>query len=356
VDNGLAWRGYSARRGLAATARAAWLLSHADEDSALAWERDLASRLGPLPLTLLEPEQRPAVQALRRAGLHTFGDILTLPPAALGRRCGESFSRLLRQILGQETDLQPTFQPPASFSDEYWFGYEVKANAELLPAMQVLLQSLCRFLGNTQLHTDTIRWQLGGVDRRLHDLTVRSESSGAHWESWYQLSRLHLDRLALRTGIEGLLLHCDQLRPGAAETADLFRTAGQREPLGSLLDRLRSRLGLQAVTRVSCRDEHLPEFAVHEGMDVSTGGDPPGHCAQRPFWLMPRPQPMQGAGDHLAWHGPLTLVYGPERIEDNWWQEPASRDYYVAADGSGHCYWVFRDRMAQRWYIHGIFA
>ena len=50
------------------------------------------------------------------------------------------------------------------------------------------------------------------------------------------------------------------------------------------------------------------------------------------------------------------MVCGPERIEDNWWQEPVRRDYYIAADKGGQRYWVFRDRLARQWYIHGVFA
>jgi protein ImuB len=71
---------------------------------------------------------------------------------------------------------------------------------------------------------------------------------------------------------------------------------------------------------------------------------------------MPQPQALRQHRDQLYWNGALTLVYGPERIEDNWWQEAVSRDYYVAEDRSGQHYWVFRDRLARRWYVHGIFA
>jgi len=71
---------------------------------------------------------------------------------------------------------------------------------------------------------------------------------------------------------------------------------------------------------------------------------------------MPRPQPLRQARRQLYWNGPLTLLYGPERIEDNWWQEAVSRDYYIAAGEGGQHYWVFRDRLSRSWYIHGVFA
>ncbi|MEZ5503491.1 MAG: DNA polymerase Y family protein [Halioglobus sp.] len=161
VASGIGSRGYRARYGLAPTPKAAWLLSFADRDTAMAIQQPLEQRLGPLPLQLLE-QFAATVDSLRRAGLHTLGDVLALPAAALGRRCGREFTRFLQQLLGQREDLQADYQPPATFSDAYWFGYEVRTNSELLPAVQRLLQSLCRFLRNTQLQTQRDSLAVGG--------------------------------------------------------------------------------------------------------------------------------------------------------------------------------------------------
>ena len=356
VADALGSRGYRVRRGLAPTPKSAWLLSFTDDQRAADIHLPLPERLAPLPLKLLDdfPDK---VDSLRRAGLHTLGDILALPPPALGRRCGRAFTHFLQQALGQREDLQADYQPPATFSDEYWFGYEVKANHELLPAAKLLLQSLCRFLRNTQLQTGEITWQLTGIDRQLREVPVRSAGSHSDWKSWYQLTRIRFEQLQLTSGVEGLALIGRQLQPGQLDNIDLFTPGSQREPLAALLDRLRSRLGLQAVEKVGCRDEHLPEYALH--VDTDEAADEPGHaaaCAQRPFWLLPQPRPLRQQRGQLHWNGALELVYGPERIEDNWWQEAVSRDYYIAADQRGRHYWVFRDRLTRRWYIHGVFA
>lgn len=354
VDSGLGKRGFRAATGLAPTPKAAWLLSFAGGDNATAIDRPLESRLAPLPLDLLG-DFSTTVDSLRRAGLHTLGDILALPPAALGRRCGRAFCDFLQQVLGQREDLQAEFQPPATFSDEYWFGYEVKANGELLPAMQLLLQSLCRFLRNTQLQTTEIHWQLIGIDGSLRDICVRSSSSHSDWQNWHQLTRIRMERLALETGVEGIALVCRQLDSGELESIDLFNPRKQLEPLASLLDRLRNRLGLQAVEKIGCRDEHLPEYALHVSSD-RPADDAATPCQQRPIWLMPEPRALPERDHRLHWQGALELVYGPERIEDNWWQQPVSRDYYIARGSRGQHYWVFHDRRDRQWYIHGIFA
>lgn len=354
VRNGIASRGFQAREALAPTPTAAWLLSHAGEAKAMDCSAALPERLAPLPLTLLE-DFSTTVDSLRRAGLHTLGDVLTLPPAALARRCGADFQRFLQRALGQREDRRTDYQPPQSFSDEHWFGYEVRANQELYPALQKLLQSLCRFLRNTQLQTGEIHWLLLGVDHSVRTVTVRSSCRHSDWENWLQLSRVRFERLALETGVEGITLSCDQLHSGELENTDLFAPRKQREPLAALLDRLRNRLGLQAVEGIGCRDEHLPELALHVGSGPPADETPPA-CGQRPFWLLPAPQPLAERRGRLHWQGLLELVYGPERIEDNWWQVPASRDYYIARGAAGQFYWVFRDRLARRWFIHGIFA
>lgn len=356
IASGLGSRGFHASWGLASTPKAAWLLSFTENELATAIERPLQERLAALPLSLLQPFAG-TIDSLRRAGLHTLGDILTLPPSALARRCGKDFHRFLRQALGQEEDLQPDYQPPTTFSDEYWFGYEVQAGGELLPAVQLLLQSLCHFLRNTQLQTPEIQWQLIGIDHSLQDICVRSGTSHSDWQNWFQLTSLRFERLQLKTSLEGIALNCRQLRPGQLENIDLFAPQGQHEPRTRLLDRLRSRLGLQAVQQVGCRDEHLPEFALHTGCDIPLNDQQnKTPCSQRPFWLIPQPQCLRQNHGRLYWNGALDLLYGPERIEDNWWQQAASRDYYIARDDTGHLYWVFRDRLARQWYIHGIFA
>lgn len=356
IARGIAARGYRVEYGLAPTPKAAWLLSFAEADSAVDMQLPLPERLAPLPLTLLD-DYPGTVDSLRKAGLHTLGDILSLPSHALGRRCGKDFTHFLQQALGKRQDLQQEYQSPKTYSDEYWFGYEVSVNEELFPAVQLLLQAFCQFLRNTQLQTSDITWQLAGMNSKLSAITVRSSTSHSNWENWQQLTRIHFDQLQLKDPVEGLFLNCNSLYAGELDSIDLFSPRSQRESLNSLLDRLRNRLGLQAIERVSCRDEHLPEFAVYLSSDgCAEKNSAQQASAQRPFWLMPQPLALKEHGKHLYWNGTLSLVYGPERIEDNWWLEAVSRDYYIAENGGGQHYWIFRDRLTNSWFIHGIFA
>jgi len=356
VDRGLGTRGYQSRTGLASTPKAAWLMSFADPDQSLDISIDIYQRLAPLPITLLEDFPK-AITSLQRAGLHCLGELLKLPPPALSKRCGVEFTRFLQQTLGNMADREPEYQPPRTFHDEYWFGYEVKANQEMLPAIQLLLQSFCQFLRQTQLQSGEVRWRLIGIDGKIDNMVVRSAASHSTWENWYQLTYIQLERLQLNTGVEGLALECHGFNSGQLPALDLFSPRNQKEPLASLLDRLRSRMGLQAIEKIACREEHLPEFALQVSNDTDIGDqDQTPVAATRPFWLMPDPQPLKQYGSQLYWNGRLQLLYGPERIEDNWWQRAVSRDYYVARDSGSQHYWIFRDRLDNHWYIQGIFT
>ena len=354
VDRGLARRALAFRRGLAATPKAAWLLSFAGEPAASAIEQPLEERLAPLPITLLGT-LAPAFGALEKAGLGTLGDLLALPERALGRRCGRDAMILLQQVTGRAHDRQRDFHPPLRFRARHRFGYEVTGSEELQPAIGQLLDALQAFLRNTQQQTGTLHWHFIGARRQRQTLVVRASEGLADAAGWAGLTRTRLERYPLAEGAETLVLTCNELAPATAPGGDLFADAGS-EPLASLRDRLRNRLGQQAIRHLACRSEHLPELAVTTGSEPVSGGE--DACGRlRPFWLMPEPLPLRAGEDgSLHGHGRLVLLHGPERIEDSWWEAPVSRDYFVAEGQDGGRYWVFRDRRRDCWYLQGIFS
>ena len=60
--------------------------------------------------------------------------------------------------------------------------------------------------------------------------------------------------------------------------------------------------------------------------------------------------------ERLYWNGPLDVLHGPERIEDQWWTTPVSRDYYIAQTPQKQPVWIYQNRHNRRWYLHGFFA
>lgn len=358
LELGLSQRGFSPIPALAENREAAWVLTFADDNSALEYERPLAERLAPLPIDCM-PQQEPedhsrALISLQRAGFHTLGELLALPSAALRRRCGRAFGDWLARVAASSDDVCADFQPAPQFHDALWFGFDIRNSSELEPAMAQLLDDFCAFLRSSQLLTSAIEWQLLRPRAAPQRLQVHSSSPHREAARWLSLSLLPLERLRLEENIEGLALHVEQLTEEAAPPSDLFSQSRSAEPLHNLIDRLRNRLGLQAVQHIDLRDAHLPEFSQCSTTDSPQPDEDPCTQGQRPFWLMAEPQPLQHQGDTLQWNGPLSIIYGPERIEDNWWQQPVSRDYYIARQRNGQPIWLFQDRHNGRWYVQGI--
>ena len=122
-----------------------------------------------------------------------------------------------------------------------------------------------------------------------------------------------------------------------------------------LIERLRARLGAEAVYGLCLVPEHRPESAwrvAEPTLPATTrnrGRRPKPKCAPtsaegKPLWLLAEPQLLDG-GERPCFEGTLELEQGPERIESGWWDgRDVQRDYYVARNPAGVRLWVFRDR------------
>ncbi len=100
-----------------------------------------------------------------------------------------------------------------------------------------------------------------------------------------------------------------------------------------------------------------------------------------PTWLLPVPQRLvvrqsPSRESIPCYHGELTLLAGPQRLETGWLDgEPALRDYYIARSPHAGLVWVYRERLsahatvvahgaaashitphALHWFLHGLFA
>ena len=135
-----------------------------------------------------------------------------------------------------------------------------------------------------------------------------------------------------------------------------------------LLDRLRARLGEDAVTLVAPRAEHRPERASGDALHLAPDlRRTMGHAAKtslapdsfppRPIWLLSEPAPLGQVLEAQPW----VLRDGPERIESGWWDgADVRRDYFVAESPRGETVWIYQDHRYGiddgEWFLHGLFA
>ncbi|MFT3930124.1 MAG: DNA polymerase Y family protein [Spongiibacteraceae bacterium] len=353
--------------GLARTPKAAWLLAQCRCTPALDNNRVddtwLTKQLAAVPVTALEIDSE-SQRALQQMGIDRLGAVQTLPAAALGKRFGAHFVDYLRKLRGDSADPQFFFTPTARFQHGLTFIDGIPRRDMLLFPMKRLLQALDDYLRARQLYCHTLHWQLFDAHALQAEFSIELSRMQHRWNTLLELSRLKLEQISLTEAVFSIHLWCEDFFEATPTAQQLFPDDNdQREAAASLVDRLQARLGKDALQYLALQESHWPELAWHgdfQNAAHSNHRSSPSLTAvgiYRPLWLLPKPQPLSQRAEKLCWKTPLTLLRGPERVGNHWWQEESNeRDYYIARNDDGVTCWIYCDRVSQRWFLHGLFA
>ncbi len=340
--------GYQARRGLAPTPRGAWLLARSG-DQRPAFDLDaLRRQLGALPIRTLEFPPA-TLSTLHQLGMQRIRDCLRLPRDGLNQRLGTEVTDYLDRLLGHRADPQPPFHPPEAFTSHLLLPAEVHTTEALRFAMRRLLSELVGFLRARDGTVPRLTFQLHHLKRPTTPLELgllRPSRDMAHLQT---LLDNQLERLRLPAPVLELSLTATEILPFHTGKPDLFtRKPGNQLAIPQLFERLRARLGSDAVRQLTPVADHRPEQAWRIGTPPTTANESPHR--QRPLWLLEQPQPLPSR----QWR----LQAGPERIESGWWDgDDIARDYFVAEDSGGSRFWLFRElRGSLQWFLHGVFG
>jgi protein ImuB len=399
VEEGLKELGYVFGTALAPTPLAAILLARGLPGTRLTDRRRLEHELMRVPLGALDAAPG-TLTALRGVGAATLGDCLRLPRAGLARRVDPDLLRVLDRALGRIPDPRAPFVPPPRYEGSLALPVAVASVEPLLFAARRLLLELEGYLEARGSGAAALGWTLrhhGGRSTRVDVGLAAPARDPGHL---LKLLRERLERTRLEGPVEGVELAVGEILPLAPANLDLWtaREPHVEQAWPELLDRLRARLGADAVQGLRLAADHRPERAfVRTAPDGafrftmcsagSSKGTPPllhpsmpapitaaarPFCREtgfgpRPLWLLSAPvsiplkppaSPFRKGGERGFGPGGMTLVAGPERIESGWWDGgDVQRDYFVAEDRSGLRLWVFRERAGERrWFLHGIFG
>lgn len=369
-------------RMLAASASLAVASAPTITDAAL-----LVGRLAPLPLSLLRwsPD---LLERLATLGVRSIGEALRLPRAGFARRFGKTQLLALDQLVGRLRAPRAAFVPRERFVARCEPSYELTQHDAVLRATEPLLAQLEQFLRQRQsgvmLLALTLRHRPPPGALRGEGVTTRIALRLAAPELAAQRFTALLAERLTQTALPAVVIAIE-LRTGAgtpfAPGSDaLWRpgehggAAGREAP--AFLERLRARLGNEAVYGLCLVPAHRPEAAwgVAEPRPPAVPTQPqtptqaqtqaqtraPASSSAhqgRPLWLLRSPAPLDIVGDELTAAG-LSLLAGPERIETGWWDgNDALRDYYIARDTAGAELWLYRERAPpHRWFLQGLFG
>jgi protein ImuB len=372
-------QGFHARAGLASSPGTAWaaarflgsgVIEPGAEDETLA----------PLPLSALRIEPATRI-GLESVGLRTAGAIMTAPRAPLARRFGKQLLVRLDQALGRiEESISPRLPvPPLSVERHLADPIMLIEDIETLASeLATTLKADLERRGKGARALELALFRVDGAVCRIAVGTSRPMREPAMMRRLFHEKLASLeDEIDAGYGFELVRLSVLAVAQFETEQTDL---AGERpdngEAFALFADRIRARLGEQAVLRPVLLESHVPERAVvmkpFSETKAQAGSASPG--AERPIRLFRQPEPVEVAATEVPEGPPLHFRWrrvthrvarseGPERIAPEWWHEEAStRDYFRVEDAKGRRYWLYRQglyetsQQAPRWFMHGIFA
>src|SRR4249919_1027304 len=278
-------------------------------------------------------------RSLSHMGLRNLPQVFALPREVLQH---------LDRLGGAEAPLA-WYQPPDVFEGRIEFDHEVESSQALLFPLRRLTADLAAFLAGRD----------GGVQRFTvvleHELMAHSEVEigllAAEREPTilFELARGRIEQAQVPAPVRGMHLVARELPAFVPAERDLFDPRPQQAvPWTQLRERLRARLGDDAVQNVGWLPDHRPERVASEAPLRKT---PDGPALLRPGWLLPQPMPLRDRVQHV--------LAGPERIESGWWDdEDIRRDYYLVETAQGQRAWAFRiaGEQAGPFMLHGWFA
>ena len=354
IDAGLAAIGFSAVVATAPTAGAASLFARSGWAIVVEEHADCARRLAALPVALLDSAQA-ALDTLSGLGVRTIGEMLALPRDGVARRFGQALLDEIERALGTLPDPRPLFVPPERYQGQLELPAPVAEVEALLFGIKRLVVELAGFLHGRGMGVTRLRCDLVHEDVAPTSI-VLGLTATRQIEHVMTVLRERLAREELPDRVEAIRLVSEETAPLGAKESDFFPVASRSSEAGvQLVERLRARLGEDAVQALQLRADHRPELSSGRTLmigDVAPAVDARGLSPLRPLWLLASPRPL-GADPAAA---EVRLVSGPERIETGWWDgNDVGRDYFVGRGVRGEALWLYREREGG-WFVHGIFA
>lgn len=338
--------GFGHRLVAASNPYAARALANAHDGLAVS-EAALLTKLGQLPVAQAGFEAAIA-QAFARMGLRRLRQVFALPRDSVARRFPKSVLAHLDAIRGDNQSPLRYYCPPDLFDQRIEFEQEIESSQALLFPLRRLSADLAAFLAGRD----------GGVQRfglyleheRCADTQVEIGLLAPEREAGmlFELAKGRLEQARVPAPVRGLRLIARELPPFVPAERDLFDLRPQQTvPWAQLRERLRARLGDEAVHGLTLQGDHRPEYA----WSVDGGRSTPLPVAQplRPGWLLAKPTPLRGYG--------LKALAGPERIESGWWDGEVRRDYYLVETAEGQRAWAYCSAGERGpFMLHGWFA
>jgi protein ImuB len=332
---------------------------------------------------------RPHLPTLARLGCSTWGQLRALPRAGLARRFGPELVNALDCAYGTVPEVYPWLTLPECFEASLELASSVESAPALLFGVRRLLGQLLVWLRARQRGAVALElvWQLDPrrSNARFRDMHHTGQHQGRlelrtakPTQDMQHLQRLFGEQLAhvtLPAPVLYVRLRTLDAQPISAASHSLLpQDQRSGNSLLQMAESLVARLGAEHVRCVQLQADHQPERMQNWQAWAPLGTTSPRPFARQtssarsvdalfPAWLLAAPQPLQVHCGQPQYHGPLTLLSGPQRMESGWLDGVAAlRDYFVAHSLIAGMVWIYYERPVSRetilngWYLHGLFG
>lgn len=365
--------GYCNRAAIADTVGTAWAVSRYGQLSSIIEPGTQANALLPLPPIALRLEAG-ILDRMHKLGLYKIKDFIDMPSSVLRRRFGQLLLDRLSQALGEVNEpLQPVV-PIQPYQERLPCLEPIRTATGIEIALKRLLETLClRLLREGKGIRKAI---LKGyrIDGKMQQIEIGTNHPARNVTHLFKLFELKIATITPGLGIELFLLEALVVEELSQEQETLWNiTQGsENKVVMNLLDRIGTRVGLNAIHRYLPDEHHWPERSIKVAASFQEKSTTTWRSdLLRPVTLLPQPEIIEVTAP-IPDYPPMLFIYkgeihkirkadGPERIEQEWWlQQGLHRDYYCVEDESGARYWIFRlghyGEDNPKWFIHGFFA
>jgi len=347
LKSGIEQLGYTLSLGIAPSIEAAALLTRHRDVLPVINPSEIRRAVNPLPLAGLAIGAK-AIDQLHTTGLTTLEDLLAVPADALARRFGEELPNYLQRLLGERADVRRRHRAAAIYRRRFDFMEGVECVDGLLFPLRRILQEFAGYLRGRDVAIQHLAVTLQHADSATTVLRLVTSAPQRNASHLFALLREKLERTAIPSPVTAIQLNAGEFVEPRITQGDIFDDPHrENDNWSALLDKLRARLGIEAVRRLGLSDDHRPEKAWCVLSD-DTGAGLSADLPDRPLWFLNEPQQISDLPQ---------LLGTPERIEAGWWTgQDTSRDYYLARTQEGAHWWLFRENGTHSWYLQGLWA
>ncbi|MGY4494208.1 Y-family DNA polymerase [Pseudomonas sp. TE3610] len=325
--------GFSHRITLAPNPVAARMLANAHDGLAVLTPGQLPAALAPLSIERVGLA-RDTATAFARMGLRHVGPVQALPRDTVARRFDAGVLQHLDALSGLRPLALQFYTPADFFEQRIELNFDVESHQALLFPLRRLINDLAAYLGGRDSGVQRFTVHLEHAEGE--DTLVPVGLLGAERDAGmlFELARGRLEPVQVKRPVRNVRLVARDLPRFVPTHQTLFdQRPQQSQPWEQLRERLRARLGDEAISGLAARADHRPERAWLADTLLKTVPTP--DSAPRPGWLLAEPQ---------AWTDcDLRVLAGPERIESGWWDGgDVRRDYYLVETASGQRAWAYQ--------------